>query len=182
MLSAEERARAHELFLLSLKPVVVVANVAEDDPEGKTAVVGRLKAALQEEPLLPLSVRLEDELAQLDPAERDSFLTDLGLQARGLDRLLSVSREILDLITFYTTANDKLQAWLIPRGTKAPRAAGRIHSDMETGFIRMEVVRLPDLEEFPSRTELHKHGRVRIEGKEYAIEDGDVCHVLFHAS
>lgn len=180
-LSAEESQRAQELFLLSVKPMVLVANVSEDDPEGKSPSVERLRAALHDEPLLPMPVRLEEELAQLDPAERDSFLKDLGLPGRGLDRLLSISRELLHLITFYTTANEKLQAWLIPRGTKAPRAAGRIHTDMETGFIRMEVIRLEDLEEFPSRAELHKHGRVRVEGKEYLVQEGDVCTVLFHA-
>jgi ribosome-binding ATPase len=180
--SGEESQMTRELFLLSAKPMMVVANVAEDDPEGISPAVARLRSALNGEPLLPLPVRLEEEVGQLDPAERDLFLRDLGLPGRGLDRLLPISRDLLHLITFYTTANEKLQAWLIPRGTKAPRAAGRVHSDMETGFIRMEVVRLEDLEEFPTRAELHKHGRMRIEGKEYEIQDGDVCHVLFHAA
>lgn len=180
-LSAEEAIKAHELFLLSVKPMVVVANVAEDDPLGKSAPVERLRSVLVREPLLPLSVRIEEEIGQLDAAERAAFLEDLGLPGQGLDRLLAISRDLLGLITFYTTANEKLQAWLIPSGTKAARAAGRIHSDMETGFIRMEVIRPGDLEEFPTRAELHKHGRVRTEGKEYVIQDGDVCHVLFHA-
>jgi GTP-binding protein YchF len=179
-LSGEEGAKARELCLLSLKPVVAVANVAEDDPLGGSPQVARLREALHGEPLLPLAVSLEEEIAHLDPAERPAMLEDLGLPARGLDRLLAISRELLGLITFYTTANDKLQAWLIPRGTTAPRAAGKIHTDMERGFIRVEVFAIEDLRELPTRAELHKHGRIRTEGKDYAIRDGDVCHVLFH--
>ncbi len=179
-LTREEAEKARELCLLSAKPMVVVANAAEDDPAGSAPSVARLKAALDREPNLVLPISFEEELARLDPGEREGLLRDLGLPERGIDRLVALSRDILDLITFYTTANDKLQAWLIPRGTKAPRGAGRIHTDMETGFIRLEVFRLEDLEEFESRALLHKHGRIRIEGKEYEIQDGDVCHVLFH--
>jgi ribosome-binding ATPase YchF (GTP1/OBG family) len=87
----------------------------------------------------------------------------------------------LRLIAFYTTANEKLQAWLIPEGMKAPAAAGRIHTDMERGFIRMEVFHLEDVEELRTRAELHRHGRIRVEGKEYVVRDGDICHILFHA-
>ncbi|MBM3287121.1 MAG: redox-regulated ATPase YchF [Candidatus Eisenbacteria bacterium] len=181
-LAPEDLEKSRELFLLSDKPVVVVANVAEDDPEGKAPCIARLREAAASETLLALPIRLEEELAQLAPDERDAFLRDLGLPGRVLDRLVAASRDLLQLITFYTTANEKLQAWLIPKGTKAPRAAGRIHTDMERGFIRMEVFRPEDLETFGSRAELHRHGRIRVEGKEYEIQDGDVCHVLFHPS
>jgi ribosome-binding ATPase YchF (GTP1/OBG family) len=107
---------------------------------------------------------------------------DFGIAERGITRLIAISRDLLRLITFYTTANEKLQAWLIPEGTKAPRAAGRIHSDMETGFIRVEVFHLEDLEKHGSRAELHSHGRIRVEGKDYIIQDGDICHILFQPS
>jgi ribosome-binding ATPase YchF (GTP1/OBG family) len=109
------------------------------------------------------------------------MLADLGLPGRGIDRLLDLSRALLRLIAFYTTANEKLQAWLIPEGMKAPAAAGRIHTDMERGFIRMEVFHLEDVEELRTRAELHRHGRIRVEGKEYVVRDGDICHILFHA-
>lgn len=108
------------------------------------------------------------------------MLRDLGLPGRGLDRLLEVSRRLLRLVTFYTTAHGKLQAWLLPEGTKAPEAAGRIHTDMERGFIRVEVIRPDDLEEFPSRAALAEHGKIRSEGRGYRIQEGDVCHFLFH--
>ncbi|MBD3160682.1 MAG: redox-regulated ATPase YchF [Candidatus Eisenbacteria bacterium] len=178
-LDEEAREKARELCLLTLKPVVVVANCAEDDPNGGAACVSGLRRALKEEPVLPLAVSLEEELSRLDPAERDLFLEDLGLPARGLDRLLEVSGRLLGLIPFYTSAHGKLQAWLIPEGTKAPAAAGRIHTDMERGFIRVEVIRPEDLEEHPTRAALQEHGRIRTEGKEYRIREGDVCQFLF---
>lgn len=178
-LREEEAAKAEELCLLTRKPLLVVANVAEDDPNGESELVARLTQALHGEPVLCLSVSLEEELSRLAPEERDEFLRDLGLPGKGLDRLLTTSRDLLNLLTFYTTAHEKLQAWLIPAGTTAPRAAGRIHSDMSEGFIRVEVFKLADLEEHRTRAELHRHGRIRTEGKEYLIEDGDVCHFLF---
>jgi hypothetical protein len=178
-LAEEEKGKAHELSLLTTKPVVVVANVAEDDPAGLSPAVASLARALHGEPLLPLAVSLEEEIARLDPSERAAIMPDLGIPAQGITRLIAVSRDLLRLITFYTTANDKLQAWLIPERTKAPRAAGRIHSDMETGFIRAEVFRVEDLERHGSRAELHNHGRIRVEGKDYVVQDGDICHILF---
>lgn len=180
-LSQEERDKVQELCLLTAKPVVVVANVAGDDPLGRSPLVAELAAGLHGEPLLCFAVELEEQIASLDPGDRAAFFADLGLEAGSLDRLLAVSRELLHLVTFYTTANDKLQSWLVPAGTTAPRAAGRIHGDMERGFIRMEVFRIEDLEEHRTKAEMHKHGRIRTEGKDYRIQDGDVCHVLFHA-
>ncbi len=180
-LHAAETEKAKELCLLTAKPIILVANVADDDPNGEAPEVSSLKEVLEGEPVLTLSIRLESELTQLEPEERAEFQRDLGLSGCGLDRLLAVSRERLDLVTFYTIANEKLQAWLIPRGIKAPAAAGRIHTDMEKGFIRAEVFRPEDIEAYPSRAELHDHGRIRIEGKDYVIEDGDICQFLFQS-
>jgi ribosome-binding ATPase len=180
-LSVEEAAKAHELALLTAKPQVVVANVAEDDPGGTSVSLVSLRAALHGEPVLPLAISLEEELARLDPEERKSMMADLGIPERGIDRLIAVSRDLLRLITFYTTAHGKLQAWLVPAGTKIPRAAGMIHSDMERGFIRAEIFRPEDLEAFGSRAGLHGHGRIRIEGKDYVVQDGDICHILFQS-
>jgi ribosome-binding ATPase len=181
-LAPEEEEKARELFLLTLKPLVVVANVAEDDPTGCAPAVDRLRSGLRGESLLPLAVSLEEEIAHLDADDRAGMLSDLGLPGRGIDRLLEISRVLLRLITFYTTANEKLQAWLIPEGMKAPTAAGRIHTDMERGFIRMEVFHLEDLEAMRTRAELHRHGKIRVEGKDYTVRDGDICHILFHAA
>lgn len=178
-LTSDELEKARELCLLTLKPAVILANVAEDDPGGDSPHVAKLRECLHGEPLLPLSVSLEEELSRLSCDEREEFLKDLGLPGRGLERLLDVSRELLNLITFYTTANEKLQAWLIPSGMKAPQAAGRIHTDMEQGFIRVEVFRPDDLEALGSRAELQSHGKIRVEGKDYVVEDGDICHFLF---
>jgi GTP-binding protein YchF len=180
-LDETEQGWAREFGLLSAKPVVVVANVDEGDPAGG-GCVARLQEVLgPEESLLPLSAKIEAELAELPPEEREAFVRDLGLEASGLQRLVQVGRQLLHLITFYTIAHEKLRAWLIPAGTLAPQAAGRIHSDMERGFIRMEVFSVDDLLQHHTRAALLKHGLIRTEGHDYAIREGDVCQVLFHS-
>ena len=179
-LGEEERYWAREYGLLSAKPVMVVANVDEDDMTGG-GWVARLEAALGEAvAVLPVPVRIEEELSELSAEEKLAFVEELGLAATSLDRVVQQGRHLLGLITFYTIANEKLQAWLIPAGTPAPRAAGRIHSDMEKGFIRMETMSVQDLLEHGSRVALQKHGLLRVEGREYLIQEGDVCQVLFN--
>jgi GTP-binding protein YchF len=170
----------HEFRLLTMKPVVIVANVGEGDVSGGERVA-RLRAAAGEEfPVIPISAKIEEELAQLPPEERAVFARDLGLEGSGLQRLIEVGRKLLRLITFYTIAHNKLQAWLIPEGTSAPRAAGRIHTDMEQGFIRVQAMSVRDLLKHGSRAELHKHGLLRTEGRDYVIREGDICQFLFN--
>jgi ribosome-binding ATPase len=172
---------ARELFLLTLKPTLVVLNIDEaasasaDDPR-----VEALRRAAGTD-VLPMAVRIEEELSRLEPAERETLARDLGLPADNLRRLVEAARRLLGLITFYTIANNKLRAWLVPDGTPAPKAAGRIHTDMEQGFIRLEVFTPEDLLAHGSRAELHKHGLIRVEGRDYLIRDGDVVQVLFQA-
>lgn len=179
-LGEEERRWAQEFRLLSAKPLMVVANVDEDDLSGG-GWVEKLREQLGEEsPILATPVRIEEELGELAPDERESFVRDLGLKGAGLHRVVQMGRKLLGLITFYTIAHDKLQAWLIPKGTTAPQAAGKIHTDMEHGFIRMETMSVGDLLEHRSRAALQKLGLVRVEGREYVIQEGDVCQVLFN--
>ncbi len=173
---------ARELFLLSHKPVLVVANVGEEtllDPDGDEMLAG-LRAACNCD-VHPLSISLEEELSRLSEEERGEMVRELGIPGDGPGRLVQAGRDLLGLITFYTIANNKLRAWLVPGGTPAPAAAGRIHTDMERGFIRVEVFGHADLLEFGSRAELHKHGKIRTEGRDYVIQDGDVLQVLFKA-
>jgi hypothetical protein len=172
---------ARELCLLTLKPTLVVLNIDEaasvhaDDPR-----VEALRRATGTE-VLPMAIRIEEELSRLEPAERETLARDLGLPADNLQRLVEAARRLLGLVTFYTIANDKLRAWLVPAGTSAPKAAGRIHTDMERGFIRLEVFTPEDLLAHGSRAALHKHGLIRVEGRDYLIRDGDVVQVLFQA-
>ncbi len=128
---------------------------------------------------MPVSAKIEWELMQLEPDERLLFMEELGLEATGLDRVVEASFRLLGLIRFYTLANRKLQAWEIPSGTRAPQAAGQIHTDMERGFIRAHVATFEQVREHGSFQKLHHLGLLRTEGKDYAIQDGDVVEFFF---
>ena len=130
--------------------------------------------------VVALAAQLEAELAELAPDERAVFLADLGLARSGLERLAEAAFHLLDLVRFYTVVGGKLRAWEVPRGTPAPQAAGRVHSDMEEGFIRARVTPCDELVEAGSFQELARHGRVRTEGKDYLVADGDVVEFLFN--
>jgi len=165
---------------LTAKPMLYVANVDEDDVHGESECVRRMRDALGAENVLPISAKIEEEIAELPEDEQGAFLKDLGLEETGLNRLILAGYRLLDLIAFYTIANEKLRAWQVVRGTKAPEAAGKIHSDMEQGFIRAEVMSYDDVVQHQTMAELHRHGAVRTEGKEYEIRDEDVVHFLFN--
>lgn len=172
---------ARELCLLSLKPHLIVVNVDEAAPgEDDPPLVQALRTASGTD-VVALSIRLEEELSRLSPGERASMRAELGLPDDPLRELVEHGRRLLGLVTFYTIANDKLRAWLLPSGTTVRRAAGQIHTDMERGFIRAEVFSPEDLLEHGSRAELHRHGLIRVEGREYHVRDGDVIQILFHA-
>jgi ribosome-binding ATPase YchF (GTP1/OBG family) len=141
--------------------------------------VDRLAAAVGRERMLALAVKLEAELTQLEPEERREFQAELGVEQIGIERLILAGYRLLDLITFYTMANGKLQAWQLPRGATALKAAGRIHSDMEKGFIRAEVAVATEVIGAGSLARLREEGRLRTEGREYLVQDGDVVHFLF---
>ena len=171
-----------DFFLITMKPVIYAANVAEDDFANgieNNEYVNRVKeyAAGENSEVMPVSAKIEEEIAQLEPDERGMFLEELNMSESGLDRLIKASYSLLGLISYLTAGEPEVRAWTIKRGTKAPQAAGKIHSDFERGFIRAEVVHYDDLMECGSMAAAKEKGLVRSEGKEYVMQDGDI--VLF---
>ncbi len=178
--SAAEASGMHELPLLTLKPVLYIANISESDigQADVTAVrTVREIAAAEKAEVVVISARIEEEIASLDEEERAVFLADLGLDESGLDKVIHAGYHLLGLISFLTAGPTEVRAWTIERGTKAPQAAGKIHSDFERGFIRAEIVAFHDLKACGSYAAAREKGLVRSEGKEYVMQDGDV--VLF---
>ncbi|MHC4779063.1 MAG: redox-regulated ATPase YchF [Planctomycetota bacterium] len=170
------------LFLLSAKPVIFVANVDESQlREGGPALDAvRESAASRKTESVPIYADMEAEIAVLeDPEEASAFLDDLGLAEPGLDHVIRAGYSALNLVTFYTTVGPELRAWTVPEGTPAPRAAGRIHTDMERGFIRAEVVDFNAFVEAGSEGKARESGGLRVEGKGYEIRDGDVVRFKF---
>ncbi|MHB8418960.1 MAG: redox-regulated ATPase YchF [Myxococcales bacterium] len=182
-LTQEERARLADLFLLTDKPVLYVANVGEaqlgrpDDP--RLAVVRRL-ADTQGAPLVVICASLEAEIAQLPREDRPAFLQQAGLEEPGLHKLIHAGYARLGLITFFTAGTDECRAWTVRRGAKAPQAAGVIHTDFERGFIKAEICAVEDLLALGSEAALRDKGLLRIEGKDYVVQDGDVAHFRFN--
>lgn len=178
--SESEQSFWKNLLLLSGKPVLYVANIAEADigrdENSQLAAVNNLAAA-EKSRVVAISARIEEEIAQLDSEERQQFLEDLGLQESGLDQIIRSGYDLLGLISFLTAGPQEVRAWTVRRGTYAPQAAGKIHSDFERGFIRAEVVAFSDLQACGSQAAAREKGLVRSEGKDYVIVDGDV--VLF---
>jgi GTP-binding protein YchF len=162
--------------LLTGKPVLYVANVAS---EADTERVEELRRREPDAPLLTIDAELEFELQELEADERREFMEELGIDEPGLDRLARAAFDLLGLVSFYTVVKDKLQAWEIPRGTPAATAAGRIHSDMEHGFIRAKVVSADELAEVGGLHEIQSAGHLRTVGKDHEIADGDVVEFLF---
>lgn len=178
----EEKAFVDSLTLLTAKPVLYAANVAEDDlaDDGTSnEFVQRVReyAAKEGSEVFVLCAKIEEEISDLDEADKKEFLADLGVDGSGLDRLIAASYKLLGLISYLTAGPQESRAWTITKGTKAPQAAGKIHSDFERGFIRAEVVAYDDLMRLGSYNAAKEQGLVRSEGKEYVVKDGDV--VLF---
>jgi len=175
---------ARELGLLTYKPVIYVCNVAEEDlPDGaRNPHVARVReiAGSEGASLVVISAQIEAELAELSDQEATEYLNALGLQESGLDRLVQTAYHTLGLQTFFTAGEKEVRAWTIRRGTKAPQAAGEIHSDLEKGFIRAEVIEWDRLVLAGSWTQAKEKGWVRTEGKEYLVQDGDTVLVLFN--
>ena len=178
----EELELMKEVFLITMKPVLYAANVAEDDFANgieNNTLLTRVKeyAKGENSEVMPVSARIEEEISQLEPDERGMFLEELGMTESGLDRLIKASYSLLGLISYLTAGEPEVRAWTIKEGTKAPQAAGKIHSDFERGFIRAEVVHYNDLMECGTMAAAKEKGLVRSEGKEYVMKDGDI--VLF---
>jgi GTP-binding protein YchF len=178
-----EREIISELFLLTDKPMLYVANVSEDDAAGTgNPQVEALKsiAAAQNAEVMVVCAKLEEELSKLDTEERDMFLQEMGLERGALATLIQKSYKLLNLISFLTAGKDEVRAWTIKNGTKAPQAAGKIHSDFERGFIRAEIVGFEDLKACGDMAAAKAKGLVRQEGKEYVMRDGDVTLFRFN--
>lgn len=166
----DDRVALKPLNLLTSKPLLYVLNVSED----QLATAKPADYGLPAEQTIVVAVKVEQELADLPPADAKSYLDELGLTASGLDRLIRLAYQTLGLITFLTTGSDETRAWTVPTGTLAPQAAGVIHTDFEKNFIRAEVVSYPDLVATGSWEAAKTSGKLRIEGKEYVMQDGDV--------
>ena len=184
-LSDDERAMLYDTPLLTLKPVIYAANVGEDEagsePTDNPHFMA-LKAFADSEhaQVLPVCAQIEAEIAELSGEEKQAFLEDLGIAESGLDRLIKASYALLGLISFLTAGPKEVRAWTIVRGTKAPGAAGKIHSDFERGFIRAEVIAFEDMKECGTMANAKSQGKVRSEGKEYVMKDGDIVNFLFN--
>ena len=176
-LTDEEREYVDSLFLLTTKKVVYVANVEEGGEQNDYVKAVEEYAKKEGSEVVPLCVKLEEELSELDDDERAMFMEELGMKESGLDKLVKKSYDLLGLISYLTAGEKETRAWTITKGTKAPQAAGKIHSDFEKGFIRAEVVDYETLLECGSYTAAKEKGKVRSEGKDYVFKDGDV--VLF---
>lgn len=184
-LSEDELELIKDLNLLTLKPTLYVANVSEDEAataENDNEYVAKVKEYAQKENagVVVISAKVESEIAELDEEEANEFLSDLGLDESGLNKLIKAAFKLLGLMTFLTAGEDECRAWTIKVGTKAPQAAGKIHSDIERGFIRAEIVSYDDLVASGSVAAAREKGQVRVEGKDYIMQDGDVTHFRFN--
>jgi GTP-binding protein YchF len=179
-LSAEERRAVSGYAFLTLKPLLLVLNVAEE--EVSAPAPPEVEGAAKERGLglVVLSGKVERDIAQMPEAEQADFLASLSLEEPASHRFIRAAYQLLDLVSMLTAGEDECRAWPIPRGTAAPRAAGKIHSDIERGFIRAEVVPWQDLVELGSEARCREAGKLRVEGKSYVVQDGDVVHFRFN--
>jgi GTP-binding protein YchF len=181
-LDDEGRRVVKELALLTAKPVMYVANVDEEALFEDNEFVKQLREYAEKEgaPVVKICAKIEAELAELSREEKEEFLKELGLKEPGLNAVIREGYKLLDLITFFTAGEQEVRAWTVRRGTKAPQAAGKIHSDIERGFIRAEVIRYKDLLREGSLQACKEKGLMRLEGKDYEVQDGDVIYFRFN--
>ncbi len=179
-LSEEEEKSLSGYALLTGKPLLMVLNVAEDDVAAPVPEDLAKAAADRGVGLIALSAAVEMDIAQLDASEQGEFLESLGLEEPAKNRFIRAAFDLIDLISMLTAGPDECRAWPVPRGIQAPRAAGKIHSDIERGFIRAEVIRYEDLLEHGSEAKCKEAGALRVEGKDYVIQDGDVVNFRFN--
>ena len=179
-LDEEELKKVKSYNLLTIKPIIYVANVTEEDLiKGTNFYVEKLQEYVHDD-VIVMCAKIESELADLSDEERIMFLNELGIKKSGLDSLIKKTYRKLGLETFFTAGADEVRAWTFVRGEKAPKCAGIIHSDIERGFIRAEVMSFNDLKECGSEKKVQEAGRLRIEGKEYVMQDGDIVYFRFN--
>jgi len=180
-LDEEELALVRDMFLLTLKPVLYIANVLEDGFHNNPHLDEvRARAAAEGAAVVPVSAAIEEELSQMDDADRDTFLTDMGLDEPGLNRVIRAAYELLGLQTYFTAGVKEVRAWTVKAGSTAPQAAGVIHTDFEKGFIRAETISFADFIQYKGEAGAKEAGRLRLEGKEYRVQEGDVLHFRFN--
>lgn len=169
--------------LLTLKPIIYMANVNEEDLiEDNNVYVQEVReyAIKENSEVITVCAKIEEDLADLSDIEKTEFLLDLGIKESGLDKLIKATYKLLGLATYFTAGTDECRAWTFKKGMKAPECAGIIHSDFERGFIRSETMSFEDLKKYGSELKVKEAGKLRIEGKEYEMQDGDICHFRFN--
>ncbi|SIT09582.1 redox-regulated ATPase YchF [Belliella pelovolcani] len=179
----EDLEAVRDLHLLTIKPVLYVANVDEGSIQSGNEFVTQLREKVKEEnaEVIVLCAALEAQIAEFEDAdEKAMFLSEYGLEESGLNRLIAAAYALLDLITYFTAGVQEVRAWTIKKGWKAPQAAGVIHTDFERGFIKAEVIKLTEYEKFKSEAACRENGKIAIEGKEYVVQDGDIMHFRFN--
>ncbi len=183
--SPEERAVLKNFSFISLKPMIYVANVSEDDIElGKNEFTEKVceYAGQENAGVIVMCAKIEAELAGMDNETRKDFMEELGINSSGLDKLIFATYDLLGLQTFFTAGSDECRAWTFKRGMKAPQCAGLIHTDFEKGFIKAEVMSFDDLKDLGSELRVKEAGKVRLEGKDYLMQDGDIVYFRFNVS
>ncbi len=180
-LDAEEKALVRDMFLITLKPLMYIANVAEDGFENNPHLDAvRARAEAEGAEVVPVCAAIEEEMAQLEDADRDEFLKDLGLDEPGLNRVIRAGYKLLGLQTYFTAGVKEVRAWQLRAGSTAPQAAGVIHTDFERGFIRAETIAYDDFINLKGEQGAKEAGRLRLEGKDYIVKEGDVLHFRFN--
>ena len=168
---------------ITLKPIIYMANVSEED-----AIIGHNKytdevcsyAANENASVIVVCAKMESELAELNEEDKEQFLKEMGISSSGLDKLIYATYDLLGLQTFFTSGKDECRAWTFKKGMKAPECAGIIHTDFERGFIKAEVMSFDDLREYGSELKVKEAGKMRLEGKEYQMQDGDIVYFRFN--
>jgi hypothetical protein len=178
-LSKEERAVLQPLFLLTMKPTMYVANVSESGSQAALAAV-KAYAAKEGAPVVPISASIESQIADMPDEDKKIFLDDLGMDEPGLNRVIRAAYALLGLQTYFTAGPKEVRAWTIQSGATAPQAAGVIHTDFERGFIRAEVATYDDFVAHGGEQGAKEAGKLRLEGKDYVVRDGDVIHFRFN--
>ncbi len=179
----DEKKIVKSFFLLTSKPILYAANIAEDDIGNEDIPMVKLVqnyATKEKSEVIALSCKIEEELATLDPEEREVFKEELGIKTAGLEKLIAASYKLLGLMSYLTAGEKEVRAWTIETGTKAPQAAGKIHSDFEKGFIRADIVKYDDLVALGSYTIAKEKGKVASVGKDYVMQEGDICLFKFN--
>ena len=177
----EERFVIDELNLLSMKPYIYIANVSEDQLKKTSDYEKQLRKFAYQEgvEVIPICAKVESELSDMEEEESDYFMEELGIDGTGIDQLTNSGYRMLEQITYFTAGKNEVRAWEIRKGSTAPEAAGKIHTDFEKGFIRAEVFHFDDIDRLGSESSVKDSGRWRLEGRDYVVNDGDIMHFRF---